>query len=157
LGLGKTFLGKICVVSGSSMSPTFEPGTWVHACPISEPLRRGDVVVLTDGNEGDAIKRIVGLPGETVHLWHGYVFINNRILVEPYLPRRVYTFPRQRQAVFVLGPDQYFVLGDNRPRSADSRMYGPVERNQLKTRIPLPPGAERARFGPLSVGSPRSS
>jgi len=130
---------------------------WVHACPIAEPLRRGDVVVLNDGSEGDAIKRIVGLPEETVHLWHGYVFINNRILVEPYLPRCVYTFPRQRQAVFVLGPDQYFVLGDNRPRSADSRMYGPVERNQLKTRIPLPPGTERARFGPLFVTSPRSS
>src|SRR5215831_5650827 len=72
LGLGKTFLGKICVVSGFSMAPTFQPGTWVHACPIAQPLRRGDIVVFNDGNEGDAVKRIVGLPGETVILWHGY-------------------------------------------------------------------------------------
>ncbi len=114
-------------------------------------------MVLDDGNDGDAIKRIVGLPGETVHLWHGYVFINNRMLLEPYLPKRVYTFPRQRQSVFILGPDQYFVLGDNRPRSADSRMYGPVERHQLKKRIPLPPGTQRARFGPMYVSSYRSS
>jgi signal peptidase I len=157
IGLGKTFLGKICVVTGSSMAPNFAPGDWVHARPIAEPLQRADVVVLDDGNDGDAIKRIVGLPGETVQLWHGYVFINNRILLEPYLPKWVYTFPRQRQSVFLLGPDQYFVLGDNRPKSADSRQYGPVDRRQLKTRIPLPAGAERARFGPMYVNSVHNS
>ena len=105
------------------MSPTFEPGMWVRSTSISGDLDRGDVVVLDDGSAEYALKRVVGLPGETVHVWRGYVFINRRILLEPYLPKQIYTFPRQRQSVFVLGSDQYFVLGDNSPRSEDSRFW----------------------------------
>ncbi len=148
---GRTLLGRISVVSGSSMSPTFEPGMWVRSTPISGDLDRGDVVVLDDGSAEYALKRVVGLPGETVHVWRGYVFINRRILLEPYLPKQIYTFPRQRQSVFVLGSDQYFVLGDNRPASSDSRTYGAVDRKHIKGRIPLPDGSPRARFGPLVV------
>src|SRR5205085_839206 len=100
-------------------------------------------------HKGDyALKRIVGLPEETVHIWRGYVFINHRILIEPYLAKRIYTFPKQRAAVFILGEAQYFVLGDNRPTSADSRLYGPVERGQVKRRVVAPPTG-RARFGPV--------
>src|SRR5215469_14611393 len=129
---GRNFLGRISVVSGSSMLPTFVPGTWVRAKPISADLARGDVVVLDDGRSEYAIKRVIGLPGETVHVWRGHVFINQRVLLEPYIPKKIYTFPREKQAVFVLGPDQYFVLGDNRPASSDSRTYGPVERDKIK-------------------------
>ena len=133
------------------MSPTFEPGMWVRSTAITSDLDRGDVVVLDDGSSEYALKRVIGLPGETVHVWRGYVFINKRILLEPYLPKQVYTFPRQRQSVFILGEDQYFVLGDNRPASSDSRTYGAVERKQIKGRIPLPDSAPRAKFGPLVV------
>src|SRR5262249_26250751 len=104
-----------------------------------------------DGGSTYAIKRIVGLPGETVHIWRGYVYINGRILIEPYVPKRTYTFPRKRLAVFKLGEDQYFVLGDNRSSSADSPIYGPVDRKQLKKRVSLPDTAQRARFGPFIV------
>jgi signal peptidase I len=148
---GRNLLGRISVVSGISMSPTFEPGTWVRATPISADLTRGDVVVLDDGRSEYALKRVVGLPGETVHLWRGHVFINKRVLLEPYIPRKIYTFPREKQAVFVLGPDQYFVLGDNRPASSDSRMYGPVERGHIKGRISLPGAAPQPRFGAMVV------
>ena len=148
---GRNLLGRISVVSGSSMCPTFEPGMWVRSTPITADLDRGDVVVLDDGSAEYALKRVVGLPGETVHVWRGYVFINERILLEPYLAKNVYTFPKQRQTVFLLGPDQYFVLGDNRPCSSDSRTYGPVERKQIKGRIPLPDRSPRARFGPIVV------
>jgi signal peptidase I len=148
---GRSLLGRISVVSGNSMSPTFEPGTWVHTTRISADLARGDVVVLDDRRSEYALKRVVGLPGETVHVWRGHVFINKRILVEPYIPKKIYTFPRERQAVFVLGPDQYFVLGDNRPASADSRSYGPVERDQIKGRIDLPGIAPQPRFGAMVV------
>jgi signal peptidase I len=133
------------------MAPTFEPGTWIHATHISGDLARGDVVVLDDGRSEYALKRVVGLPGETVHVWRGHVFINKRILVEPYIPRKIYTFPREKQAVFVLGPDQYFVLGDNRPASSDSRTYGPIERGRIKGRIDLPGDAPHPRFGAMVV------
>src|SRR5439155_8296324 len=94
---------------------------------------------------------IIGLPGETIYLRHGYVYINGQILMEPYVPKRTYTFPKQRVAVFILGEEQYFVLGDNRPASADSRLYGGVDRNQIKRRIPLPAGTLRARLGSYTL------
>jgi signal peptidase I len=151
MAVGRNFLGSVSVVTGCSMAPTFEEGSRVYTKPISGSVNRGDVVVMDDGKDDYAIKRIVGLPGETVYLWRGYVFIDRKILLEPYVPKRVYTLPRVRAAVFELGPNQYFVLGDNRPSSADSRMYGPVERKQIKKRIPLPDGAIRAYFGPVRL------
>ena len=137
----RAFIGSVAVVDGNSMAPTYQPGTHLYAAPISTPLERGQVVLLDDGNEDYAVKRIVGLPGETVHLWRGCVFVNRKLLVEPYLPPHTYTFPvepERRGATFILGEAEYFVLGDNRPYSADSRTYGPVERKQIKKRVPLP-------------------
>ncbi len=146
---GRNLIGPVYMVSGSSMWPTYEPGAMVHTTSATSGLDRGDVIVLDDKGGDYALKRIVGLPGETVHIWRGYVFINHRILLEPYIPRKVYTFPRQRAAVFVLGDDQYFVLGDNRPSSSDSRMYGPIEKSQVKKRVLAPSG--RAKFGPIRL------
>jgi len=149
--LGRHLLGSFCIVTGTSMSPTLQEGSLIHAEKISEPIQRGDIVVMDDGGKNYAIKRIVGMPGETVYIWRGYVYINGRILLEPYVPRQTYTFPRQRLAVFELGENQFFMLGDNRPCSADSRLYGPVERKQIKRRVTLPQTAQRARFGPFVV------
>ena len=73
-----------------------------------------------------ATKRIVGLPGELIEFRDHQVRINGKPLVEPYLGKATLTeseFPS-----FRLGPDEYFVLGDNRPDSYDSRFYGPVNR-----------------------------
>jgi signal peptidase I len=161
LTVGRNFLGSVSVVTGSSMAPTFGEGSRVYTTRISGSVDRGDVVVVDDKSGDYAIKRVVGMPGETVYLWRGYVFIDRKILLEPYVPKRVYTLPRQRCAVFVLGPEQFFVLGDNRSNSADSRIYGPVERKQLKKRIPIADNAVRAHFGTITlppfgvVGSPR--
>ncbi len=141
VGAGRVFVGSVYVVEGSSMEPYYPPGTHLYGTPISTPLERGDVVILDDGQEDEALKRIVGLPGETVQLWRGRVFINRQLLVEPYLPKHSYTFPRERArrgAVFVLGEGEYFVLGDNRFFSSDSRAYGAVLRKQIKRRVPLP-------------------
>src|SRR5262249_20101614 len=81
LTLGRHLLGSFCVVSGTSMSPTLPEGSLIHAETISNPIQRGDVVVMDDGGRNYAIKRIVGLPGETVYIWRGYVYINGRILL----------------------------------------------------------------------------
>ena len=141
VGAGRTFIGSVYVVEGMSMEPTYPEGTRLYGTPISTPIDRGDVVLLDDHKKDYAVKRIIGLPGETIQLWRGRVFINRQMLVEPYLPKHTYTCPMEqmrRGATFILGEGEYFVLGDNRPYSVDSRAYGPVERKQIKQRVPLP-------------------
>ena len=89
---------------------------------------------------------------KSVQLWRGQVFINRQMLIEPYLPKYIYTYPvepKRRGATFILGEKQYFVLGDNRPYSADSRSYGPVNRKQIKRRVPVPEGFVCAYFAPV--------
>src|SRR5690242_11782158 len=68
LAIGRNFFGSVSVVRGSSMAPTLGEGSRVYTAPISGSVNRGDVVVMDDG-KGAAIKRVVGLPGETVYLW----------------------------------------------------------------------------------------
>ena len=153
-GAGHAFIGSVYVVEGTSMEPNYPTGTHLYGAPISTPLERGDVVLLDDRKEDYAVKRVIGLPGETVQLWRGQVFINREMLVEPYLPKHVYTYPVEplrRGATFLLGERQYFVLGDNRPYSADSRMYGPVDRKQIKRRVPLPEDFVCAHFAPYTL------
>ena len=125
------------------MSPALPPGTHLYTTSIVTPLERGDVVLLDDRHNDYAVKRIIGLPRETVQIWRGCVFINRTLLVEPYLPPHTYTFPlewHRRGATYILGDDEYFVLGDNRMNSSDSRSYGAVTRKQIKRRVPPPDG-----------------
>ena len=156
LAAGRTFIGAVAMVDGTSMEPTYRAGSWVFTAPVSTPLERGDVVVIDDGHKDCAVKRIVGLPGETVHLWHGFVFVNRQILREPYVLKRTYTY-RTQLGVFILGEGQYFVLGDNRINSIDSRAYGPVDRKQIKRRVPLPDNSLRARFDSYTLPTDGSS
>lgn len=132
------------------MYPNYPPGMHLYTTSISAPLDRGNVVLLDDGHEDYAVKRIVGLPGETVQIWRGGVFVNRKLLVEPYLPAHTYTFPfekERRGATFILGNDEYFVMGDNRVTSLDSRAYGPVKRKQIKRLAPVPDGFIAAYSG----------
>jgi signal peptidase I len=149
----KSMSGLVSVVDGQSMAPTYEHGSTVYTAPITTPLERGDIVLIDDGHSEYALKRIIGMPGETVILWRGYVFINRKMLREPYLAKHTYTFPspENETCVFELGNDQYFVMGDNRLRSVDSRAYGPVERKRIKSRVPSTANALRAHFAAYSL------
>lgn len=126
------FLGKPVFVAGASMFPTLKDGDCVlqMRCLPWSALARGDVVVLNDG-QGKAVKRIIGLPGEHIRLSGGRVLVNNFLLHEPYLPIATPTIPSTKGTSFVLGESQYFVLGDNRVESFDSRDYGPVKVSRI--------------------------
>jgi signal peptidase I len=145
--------GSVSVVEGNSMAPTYVDAERVYTAPISSPLRRGDIVLIDDGSNDYALKRVVGMPGETVHLWRGYIFINRKMLREPYLSKHTYTCPSQQteKSVFELGEDQYFVLGDNRTCSVDSRVYGPLERTRIKSRVPMPDTFVRPSFAAFTL------
>ncbi|HOC55904.1 MAG TPA: signal peptidase I [Verrucomicrobiota bacterium] len=154
VGAGRCLVGAVYVVEGASMEPTYPPGTHLYGTPIATPLERGDVVLLKDGKAGYAVKRIIGLPGESVQLWRGCVFVNRQLLVEPYLPKHTYTCPvdqARRGAAFVLRAREYFLLGDNRLHSEDSRVYGPVARSQIKRRVPPLEGFVCGYLGPYTL------
>ncbi|HEX5220915.1 MAG TPA: signal peptidase I [Verrucomicrobiae bacterium] len=135
-------VGTFSVVEGFSMYPTFLPNDVVQARTLHAELRRGDVVIVADTKGEEMIKRVIGLPGETVSLFRGFVYINHRRLIEPYLPKFTYTFKRdessERSVSWPLGAGQYFVLGDNRLHSADSRHYGPLARHQILRIVDTP-------------------
>lgn len=126
------FLFQPHQVRGSSMYPSFEDGEYLLTDKISyrlEKPKRGDVIVFKapKNEEYDYIKRIIGLPGETVKVEDGKIFINDVPLEESYLPKDYISLPGgflNEGKSITIPDDQYFVLGDNRMHSSDSREWG---------------------------------
>lgn len=132
-------------IEGHSMEPALQSGQYLlvnklvyrclgllsdEAC-VSEP-QRGDVIVFHAWDEHprkDFIKRVIGLPGEELALREGRIFVNGEPLSESYL-RQAPVDPSTNQTV-VLGEQEYFVLGDNRANSSDSRVYGALKRDHI--------------------------
>lgn len=118
-------------IEGSSMEPSMHPNQYVLVDKVSYMLgdpQRGDVVVFNYplATERDFIKRVIGLPGETVSIAGGVVTINGQPLDEPYI-----SAPPVYENTWTLGSDEYFVLGDNRNSSSDSHSWGPLARHYL--------------------------
>ena len=130
------FVATTVIVQGRSMLPTLQDGDQFILNRLSylrHSPQRGDLVVVKDPGHLDyAIKRIIGTPSEILHFKGGNVIVNGKQLIEPYLAPHTETFlPDSWEKLVVLGKDQYYVLGDNRTRSEDSRYYGPVYRHQI--------------------------
>jgi len=126
-------------VIGNSMHPTYKNGEYLMANRISyrigEP-KRGDVVIFRYSETQDFIKRVIGLPGDTVMLKDGELYINDKRLDESdYLSSTVYTnggeYLKEGESK-TLSEGEYFVCGDNRPHSSDSRVFGPIEEDAIK-------------------------
>lgn len=127
------FIAKPFVVSGASMDPTFHSGEYLIVDQISyrfEEPKRGDVIVFRYPYETSKyyIKRIIGLPGETIKMDEGKVTVTNDqnpkgvALDENYV-----THHSEESFTKTLGATEYFVMGDNRPASSDSRSWGPLK------------------------------
>lgn len=146
---GRTTFGTFCIVEGKSMCPTLNPGDFIQA-RASYVKTRGDVVIITDDSGSDAVKRIVALPGEAITLCGGEVYVNGRRLLEPYLGPGTSTLKNnqknERPGVWQLGADQYFVMGDNRFESCDSRHYGPIRQSEIHGVVDLPENAPKPAF-----------
>jgi signal peptidase I len=131
-------------VEGMSMEPNFHHGQFLLinklAYRLGEP-QRGDVIVFRyplDPSR-DFIKRVIGLPGETVEIRNGQVLINNQAIDDPATVNEAsYNYPAT-----VLGPEELFVLGDNRPNSSDSHSWGTLPADLVIGKVVLsywPPG-----------------
>jgi len=121
-------------ISGASMEPNFHNGEYILTNKVLTKFRdpqRGDVVVFKSpkNKEVDYIKRIIGLPGDTVKLLDNTFYVNGQKVDEPYLAPGVVIFGGsflQEGNEIIVPPGEYFVAGDNRPHSSDSREFGPI-------------------------------
>jgi len=132
-------------VQGQSMEPNFHTGEYLLTDKVSYQTgdpQRGDVVVFhapeaagcVEGTGCDFIKRIIGIPGDTVAVKDNSYYVNGMLLPEPYLPSGNITRPAdfaKEGHEILLGPEEYFVSGDNRPHSHDSRAFGPITRQDI--------------------------
>ncbi len=129
----KTWVVQAFYIPSASMEPTLGIGNRILVDKLSYDLHsihRGDIVVFArPANDGgdptikDLVKRVVGRPGETISSANGHVVINGRPLAEPYLPTGTQTSGISTQTI---PAGHYFVMGDNRTDSADSRVFGPI-------------------------------
>lgn len=134
-------------VSGLSMAPTLQNGDlflldrWSHW--VRDP-HRGDLVVIRDPSRWDyVVKRVVALPREFVQMQRNIAYINGRRLMEPYLPlSALATQDAVIERPFAVPPDHYFVMGDNRSNSEDSRHYGAVPRQNIVGFLQIGPQPE---------------
>ena len=126
------------------MVPNFQDGEYVLTDKISYRLgkpQRGDVIVFhaptaancPKGTGCDFIKRVIGLPGDRVEVKDNALWVNNVKLDEPYIPSTFEILPGNytKGKIVTLGADEYFVSGDNRPYSSDSRAWGPITSKEI--------------------------
>lgn len=129
------FIARPFQVSGQSMFPTFHDKEYVLTDLITiklSQLKKGDVIVFKAPKDPDKdfIKRIIAIPGDTIFIKEGKMYVNNKAVSEKgYLPDSVKTYggsflSEGRQVI--IGRNEYFVMGDNRPYSSDSREFGPI-------------------------------
>ena len=136
----KTFLFQAFYIPSESMTPTLKIHDRVLVNKLSyklHPVHRGDIVVFkapphADPGIDDLVKRVVGLPNETVEAHGGHVYIDGTRLPETYLPAGITTsdFDSKR-----IPKDSYWVMGDNRGNSKDSRVFGVITKGQIVGRV----------------------
>lgn len=145
----RTYVVQSFYIPSPSMAPTLAVGDRIMVNKLSYDLHgvhRGDIVVfkrppLESQQYPDLVKRVIGLPGEQISAHNGQVYINGKLLAEPWLPPgpQTYTGPLPGDAnpqfnmpgPVTIPPGHYFVMGDNRIDSEDSRFFGPIAQNLI--------------------------
>ena len=117
-------------IESVSMLPNLVEGEYVIVDKVSyvlHPPERGDIIVIKKTDSPDLIKRIIGLPGETIEVHGGQTFINGTALTEPYVAHPpTYDLPPT-----IVEPGRFYVLGDNRSNSSDSHVFGSIPQDDI--------------------------
>ena len=133
------FVAQPFIVDGASMDPTFATNQYLIVDELSyrfEPIARGDVIIFKYPNDTSKyfIKRIIGLPGETVQIEGTKVLIKNKVNPQGFTLTENYVDPANftsDHTLVTLTDNQYFVMGDNRAASFDSRAWGPIDKKYI--------------------------
>lgn len=150
----RIFVVQTFFIPSGSMEPTLNIGDRILVDKLSydfHSIHRGDIVVFArppaencgGGPVNDLVKRVIGLPGNTISLSRGHVLINGKRLDETWLPSSVQgvTFPGppgtpySLAKPYVVPANHYFMMGDNRTESCDSRYWGPIDRNLIVGKV----------------------
>lgn len=127
------FFGRV-VVDGNSMKPTYESGNSFIISKVLTP-KRGDIVVFrrkTDSGKSDVlVKRVIALPGDTIMIYDGVVYVNNEPIDEPYIKTKEFVGGAIENTEIILNSKEYFVMGDNRNNSVDSRYFGCIKDSDI--------------------------
>lgn len=146
LYLAINFAVQTVHVQGTSMLPTVQDQDYIIANKLDYRFhnpQRGDIIIMRDplDQSKDFIKRVIATPGDRILIREGQVYVNGRLLSEPYINHQESwtqfsdwpPAPQDPQGQ-LMGPDEYFVMGDNRNHSSDSRVFGPVHRDQIESK-----------------------
>ena len=132
----KVYVAEAYMIRGKSMKPTFGDGQRVMVQKVLYEIERGDIIIFSSKNDPnkDLIKRVVGLPGDKVLVkGNGVVLVNGDVVQESYIRKG----SRDRHGPVVVEESTYFVLGDNRPESQDSRTFDSIEADSIKGKVIL--------------------
>lgn len=133
------FVAEPHKVSGKSMFPTFHDGDYLITNKLHtrfSQIKRGEVIIFENpkNKEQDFIKRVLGLPNDKIKIQGGQLFINGKLVDESYLPKDTQTFVESfmdEGEEITVSENSYFVIGDNRGGSSDSREFGPVPKELI--------------------------
>lgn len=126
------FFGKTGPVNGSSMYPTIKDGE-IYVSWNTKDVARGDIIILNkNAQHGELIKRIIGLPGDTIKIENGVLYVNNIETPEDYIKQE--TLVEDFDEI-TLKEGEYFYMGDNRLTSKDARVYGPASKEDIQGKV----------------------
>lgn len=126
----RTFIITPVRVDGDSMKNTLKNGDILLLYKLGS-INRLDIIVLDEEKDNEKIiKRVIGLPGETVAIKKGKIYINDKVIDDEYAYGETSDYDK-----VTLEDEEYFILGDNRLISKDSRYFGPIKENEIKGKI----------------------
>jgi signal peptidase I len=136
----RAFVVQTFFVPSVSMYPTLQVGDRILVQKIGYSIERGDILVFRrppgdkeDPGDTDLVKRVIGLPGDTIWTADNKVYINGKPLSEPYLPKGTIIYPPVDKQT--IPPNDYFMMGDNRSNSLDSRYWGDLPRSYVVGKV----------------------